>query len=93
MNIPNTITLARLLLTATCFVLLELAGPGTEPSSAPVLAAFWIFVVAAVSDFFDGWLARRNGQVTAFGRVADPFVDKILICGVLTCLLRFPIAT
>ncbi|MDA0373869.1 MAG: CDP-diacylglycerol--glycerol-3-phosphate 3-phosphatidyltransferase [Planctomycetota bacterium] len=93
MNLPNTITLARLLLTAACFVLLELAGPGTEPSSAPVWAAFWIFVVAAVSDFFDGWLARRNGQVTAFGRVADPFVDKILICGVLTCLLRFPIAT
>ena len=45
--------------------------------------AFWLFLIAAVSDFLDGWLARRNGWVTAFGRVADPVVDKVLTLGSL----------
>lgn len=45
--------------------------------------AFWLFLIAAISDFLDGWLARRNGWVTAFGRVADPVVDKVLTLGAL----------
>lgn len=48
--------------------------------------AFWLFLIAAISDFLDGWLARRNGWVTAFGRVADPVVDKVLILGSLIYL-------
>ena len=43
--------------------------------------SFYIFIVAVISDFFDGYLARRNKEVTDFGRIADPFVDKIIICG------------
>lgn len=93
MNLPNTITLGRLLLTAACFVLLELVADVTAPSAVMVWWSFAIFVVAAATDFVDGWVARRFGQVTAFGRIADPFVDKILICGVLISLLRFPAAT
>lgn len=93
MNLPNAITLSRLVLTAACFVLLELIPDVADPSAVMAWWAFAIFVVSAATDFVDGWVARRFGQVTAFGRVADPFVDKILICGALICLLRFPVAT
>lgn len=55
--------------------------------------AFWLFLLAAFTDFLDGYLARKFGQVTAFGRVADPFADKILVSGTFVLLLRFPEAT
>ena len=58
-----------------------------------VWIAFVLFLVAAVTDFVDGWLARRWNLVTAFGRVADPFADKVLIAGSLITLLQFPAAT
>ena len=45
--------------------------------------AFWLFVVIAATDFLDGYLARRDGHVTAFGRIADPFTDKVLILGTM----------
>ena len=43
--------------------------------------AFYIFIVAVLSDILDGYLARRNKETTDFGRIADPFVDKIIVCG------------
>jgi CDP-diacylglycerol--glycerol-3-phosphate 3-phosphatidyltransferase len=92
-NLANAITLSRLLLTAVCFLLLELATEVRSPDAGLVWAAFWVFVFSAVTDFVDGYVARKLGQVTPFGRIADPFVDKILICGVLIALLRFPAAT
>ena len=91
MNLPNLITLARLLLTAACFVCLELTRP-EAPQTNLVWWAFALFVLAASTDFVDGWLARRLGMVTAFGRVVDPFADKVLVCGVLVILLEFPAA-
>lgn len=39
--------------------------------------AFWMFVLVAASDVLDGYLARKGNHVTAFGRIADPFVDKV----------------
>ncbi|MFO1050709.1 MAG: CDP-diacylglycerol--glycerol-3-phosphate 3-phosphatidyltransferase [Planctomycetota bacterium] len=92
MNVPNAITLSRLVLTAACVALLALSGPDASPGRTMCWIAFWLFLVAAATDFVDGWIARRYGQVTPFGRVADPFVDKVLVCGVLIALLRFPIA-
>jgi len=49
--------------------------------------AFALFTVAAISDFFDGWLARRWGQVSAFGRMLDPIADKamVAITGAVLC--------
>lgn len=90
MNLPNAITFGRLVLTAVCFVLLAIAEAAPEPPGATAWWAFALFLVAAVSDFVDGWLARRYGQVTALGRVADPFADKVLICGTFVLLLDFP---
>jgi CDP-diacylglycerol--glycerol-3-phosphate 3-phosphatidyltransferase len=109
MNLPNLITLSRLVITAGVFACLELASiayrgqPGGDqlgpaygaanPDRTLVWIAFALFLVAAITDFVDGWLARRWNMVTAFGRVADPFADKVLIAGTLITLLHFPAAT
>ncbi|MHC4836829.1 MAG: CDP-alcohol phosphatidyltransferase family protein [Planctomycetota bacterium] len=88
-QIPNLITLARLALAVAAFWWLERvldAVPGTAEVADPAFWAFWFFLVAAVTDWLDGWLARRNGWVTAIGRVADPVVDKVLTLGALIYL-------
>lgn len=51
-----------------------------------VAVCFWLFVVVAATDAVDGYLARRDNLITAFGRVADPFVDKVLIVGAMIYL-------
>jgi len=92
-NIPNAITLSRLVVTAATFVCLELVEDGSRPDLTLVWWAFALFLVAACTDFLDGYFARKWNMVTAFGRVADPFADKVLIAGSLVTLLQFPAAT
>ncbi len=89
MNLPNLITLGRLVVTTACFVLLALLGKAPPPSA--VWWVFGLFLFAAITDFVDGWLARRWQQVTQFGRIADPFADKILVCGTLIMLVEYPV--
>ncbi|HUU68499.1 MAG TPA: CDP-diacylglycerol--glycerol-3-phosphate 3-phosphatidyltransferase [Planctomycetota bacterium] len=84
MNLPNKFTLARLVLTAIFFVLIAVARAG---DIALLIASLLLFIAAALTDLIDGWLARKYQMVTDFGRVADPFADKILICGALIFLL------
>ena len=50
------------------------------------MPAFWLFAVAASTDWVDGWWARRFGQVSRLGRIFDPLVDKVLVCGSFTLL-------
>ena len=71
-NVPNKISAARLLLSFVFFALLPLQL---------YWAALVVFVVAAGTDWVDGWYARKYNMVTKLGRVLDPFCDKILICG------------
>jgi len=81
-QIPNAITLARLVLSLALFVMLGLIS--AEPSALPsmlVLVAFVTYAIAAITDFIDGALARRWNVTSGFGRVVDPFVDKILVLG------------
>ncbi len=88
---PNRITAIRFLGALALFALLAwppLADP--EPARTPMAIAFWLFVVIAATDVLDGWLARRGNQVTAFGRIADPFVDKVLVVGSLVFLTVMP---
>jgi CDP-diacylglycerol--glycerol-3-phosphate 3-phosphatidyltransferase len=55
-----------------------------RPASWPVLdVAFSVFLIGVLTDVLDGYLARRMGHLTTFGRIADPFVDKIIVCGAL----------
>lgn len=80
LNLPNLITVSRLLLAFVLFVLIY-------------VEAFWItaavlFVVAASTDALDGYVARRYGTVTALGRILDPTVDKIIVCGAFVFLLE-----
>lgn len=79
-NVPNQLTLGRLVLAIVFFVLLAQYSQ-REPKSWLLDACLAIFIIAAVTDFLDGHLARRQNQVTALGRVLDPFADKVLVCG------------
>ncbi len=74
-NVPNGLTVLRLLLVPVFAWLL--LRDGGDDSASRVWAAV-VFVVAGATDFVDGELARRQGQVTTFGKVADPIADKAL---------------
>jgi CDP-diacylglycerol--glycerol-3-phosphate 3-phosphatidyltransferase len=81
-NLPNAITVARLILT---FVVLGLMDATEWWITSAVL-----FVVAALSDALDGYLARKWNQITTLGRILDPFVDKILVGGAFIFLAARP---
>lgn len=85
---PNRITALRFVGALLLFVLFAVSGE--HPPRGLILAAFCLFVVVAATDFLDGWLARRAHQVSAFGRIADPFVDKVLIVGTMVYLAVLP---
>lgn len=81
-TIPNQITLARLVLAIPFFALLSWYDPNPTLGRAWVLAAcFWLFLAMALGDVLDGWLARLLRQESAFGRIIDPVVDKVMVCG------------
>lgn len=71
-NVPNQLTAVRFVLSIVVFVLIPLQS---------YLAALIVFLIAASTDWVDGWYARKYNQVSKFGRMFDPFVDKIIICG------------
>ena len=85
-HVPNIITLARLVLTLAVFLAL-LAGV-TMPTSGPPLLwfAFWGFVIAGVTDFLDGWLARKYQVESLTGAILDPIADKVLVAGAIVGL-------
>ncbi|RME41502.1 MAG: CDP-diacylglycerol--glycerol-3-phosphate 3-phosphatidyltransferase [Planctomycetota bacterium] len=80
LNLPNQITLGRFVL-AVVFVALLSQYSQQDPQRGLLDLAAAIFVVAALTDFLDGYMARRRGQVTVLGRILDPLVDKVLVCG------------
>jgi CDP-diacylglycerol--glycerol-3-phosphate 3-phosphatidyltransferase len=83
LNLPNSLTLLRLLLVPV-FVWLLLRAGGDNAGDR--VAAAIVFVIAGATDFADGWLARRQGLVTNFGKIADPIADKALTGAALICL-------
>lgn len=72
-TIPNVITLARVLLTPVIFFLALSEG------FTPRLLAFLLFATAAISDLWDGYLARKHGWISDFGKLMDPLADKLLL--------------
>jgi CDP-diacylglycerol--glycerol-3-phosphate 3-phosphatidyltransferase len=91
-RLPNLLTGLRLALALFTFFGLAAAALLSErltPAMQFALErwAFWAFVVAALTDFFDGWLARRLRATTIWGAVLDPIADKVLVCGVILGLL------
>lgn len=98
---PNRITALRFVGALLLFVIFAFMGErgstdglavlGLELSMRTAIAiCFWLFVVVAATDALDGYLARHGGHVSAFGRIADPFVDKILILGVMIFMAVMP---
>lgn len=76
-NVPNVLTMARLVLSVVVFVLVPCDW---------YFWALWVFIIAASTDWVDGYWARRFNQVTQLGRIFDPFVDKIIVCGLFIFL-------
>jgi len=80
-TLPNQLTVGRLALSVVLFFCM---GYGAYAAS------FVIFVVAASTDWLDGYYARRYGLVTTLGRILDPFADKLIICGTFIFLAAIP---
>ncbi len=79
LNLPNAVTVARLVLSVLLFALIEAGQDGIW------LAGLFVFAVA--TDVVDGWIARTWNLVTPLGRILDPFADKFIVCGTMFFLL------
>jgi len=93
MNMPNKLTLLRVLLVPVMIVISVIDSLnnnyiGSTKLSIANLVNLIIFVVASLTDFLDGHLARKNNQVTTFGKFADPLADKMLVISSLILLLQ-----
>lgn len=84
-KIPNALTIARIIMAAVFVALLSLYR-FPETHTWALVTAFLLFIAAALTDALDGYLARRWNTVSVFGRIADPFADKILILGAFVLL-------
>jgi CDP-diacylglycerol---glycerol-3-phosphate 3-phosphatidyltransferase len=81
MNVPNSITVVRVFMVPV-FVALSY-----KDSEAAAVWAFMVFLVASLSDFLDGYLARRNGSESRLGQFLDPLADKLLVGAALVVLV------
>lgn len=81
LNVPNQLTAARVVLAIVLFALMPFEMYKT---------CLVLFLVAASTDWVDGYLARKFNQVTRLGRILDPFADKIIICGTFIFLVGVP---
>ena len=85
MNTPNKITLFRVILIPAFIVVFLLRIPDEKTSD---IISLIIFAVASMSDFLDGYLARKHHMVTDFGKLMDPLADKLLVCVTLICFVK-----
>jgi len=81
-NVPNILTLTRILLVPVLVLVFYI------PFSNHLIVAAAVFALAAVTDWFDGYLARRLGQMTAFGAFLDPVADKLMVAVALVLLVE-----
>lgn len=95
-SLPNILTSMRLVLALFMFLALAAAAgaaPGLSDHLTPAVQfglerwAVYAFVVAAVTDFFDGWLARKLHAESIWGAILDPIGDKVLVCGAVLGLM------
>jgi CDP-diacylglycerol---glycerol-3-phosphate 3-phosphatidyltransferase len=84
MNLPNKLTILRVIMIPffVFFLLTTVAGDASK------WIALVIFIVASMTDWLDGYLARKNNLVTNFGKFMDPLADKLLVCSAMICLVQ-----
>ena len=83
-NVPNALTVVRIVLAFVLFGVLECQC---------YIAGLVLFLIAACTDWVDGWWARKYNQCTVLGRIMDPFADKLIVCGTLVYLVTIPVVT
>lgn len=76
MNLPNILTISRILMLPVIIFLFLMEGAWEEKA---IMWAFALYVIACITDYLDGWLARKLNQTTAFGTFLDPISDKIFV--------------
>lgn len=81
LNVPNAVTVSRLVLAIVMFCLF---------AAEQFFASLVTFIIAAGTDWVDGYWARKYGQVTQLGRILDPFADKLIVCGAFIFLAGGP---
>lgn len=84
MNTPNKLTVLRMIIVPFLVAVL-LTGFGGGSNS---IIALVLFVVASVTDWFDGYLARKYNLITNFGKFMDPLADKLLVCSAMICMIE-----
>lgn len=89
MNLPNKLTIFRIIL-VPLMVVVPFLGLNNEYFGIPLqyLIIDFIFIVASITDKLDGYLARKNNQVTTFGKFLDPLADKILVLAAMVMLVE-----
>jgi CDP-diacylglycerol---glycerol-3-phosphate 3-phosphatidyltransferase len=80
-NVPNQLTCLRILLSVLLFALIAYGC---------YVAALVTFIIAALTDWLDGYWARKFNQITTLGRILDPFADKVIVCGTFIFLAVAP---
>ncbi len=80
-NLPNQLTSARMILSVVMFCFI---------SQGWYITSMVLFIIAAGTDWLDGYFARKYGQVTTLGRILDPFADKVIVCGTFIFLAAEP---
>ena len=83
--LPNLLSLFRIAIVPVVVVLLTWPGPVARGAAAG------LFIVACITDYFDGWLARRRRSTTVLGQFLDPLADKLLVAAVLIMLAAAPL--
>ncbi len=91
-HIPNILTFGRLILTIVFLAMLLMSprfyAQGERPFPDFLDYAFIIFAIAGLTDVIDGPVARRLNIATKFGRMLDPLIDKVLVCGAFVCFAK-----
>ncbi len=89
MNLPNKLTIFRIIL-VPIMVIIPFLGIDAELLNIPI--EYWIidliFIIASITDKLDGYLARKNNQITTFGKFLDPLADKILVLAAMCMLVE-----
>lgn len=88
-TVPNFVTMGRIALVVVFLIMLGIGGPDGSRGIGARWTAFVLFVLAAISDKLDGYLARKYNKVTELGKLLDPIADKLLVCGALVMLAAF----